>query len=308
MFLIALLFFQNPGFMTGFTVWFPNQGGGGIFTSGGWLSLLRCNVGRSTPAPNRHQNCGDWPAAGTVLGIRDPRAGPAAVWCESKHVSPAHGTYMRFSGARMPSTSHHSFNVNLAWVQCIPDCQSWPPTCCCLSPARGGRRVQQLFRNNYSARRWSLGSANSAAETDCSSEMASYRCNPSESWYGYPRSSLMGIPTQCLDTLAKLLQHGGKLSVRRCARRVQGLGYRTGLVGLRVLRGRLVRFLLVSFFFPGGWHEALRLPPESEWKGASERIRKDSIFWGTIPITTLLNLPVQLELLVQNVRGGHHRC
>ena len=134
-------------------------------------------------------------------------------------------------------------------VQCIPDCQSWPPTCCCLSPARGGKRVQQLFRNNYSAQRWSL-SGNSAAETDCSSEMASYRCNPSESWYGYPRSSLMGIPTQCLDTLANLLQHGGKLSVRRCARRVQGLGYRTGLVGLRV--GGLCGFFWCPSFCPAG--------------------------------------------------------
>ena len=109
MFLIALLFFQNPRV----TQWVHDRLYG-TFTSGGWLSLLRCNVGSSTPAPNRHQNCGDWPAAGTVLGTRDLRAGPGAVWCESKHVSPAHGTYMRFSGARMPSTSHHSFNVNLA--------------------------------------------------------------------------------------------------------------------------------------------------------------------------------------------------
>jgi hypothetical protein len=46
-------------------------------------------------------------------------------------------------------------------VQCTLDCpasargQSSPPTCCCLSPARGGKqsqRVHQLFRNNYSAR------------------------------------------------------------------------------------------------------------------------------------------------------------
>ena len=39
MFLIALLFFQNPGFMTGFTVWFPNPGGKTYITSGG-LALV----------------------------------------------------------------------------------------------------------------------------------------------------------------------------------------------------------------------------------------------------------------------------
>jgi hypothetical protein len=82
--------------------------------------------------------------------------------------------------------SHQSFNAIWPGVQCKPDCpasaraQTWPPTCCCLSQARRGKRVQPLFRNNYSARRWSLSSANYAAETDCSSEMARYRCNPSE--------------------------------------------------------------------------------------------------------------------------------